>query len=49
MLQWGHTQYSTKISISTDLYNFYNEKIYCNIDIGLKISIGTIDQSQNSE
>lgn len=47
MLQWGHTQFSTKIFISRDLYNFYNEKVYCDIDTELKINTGTIDQSQN--
>lgn len=51
MLQWGYTQFSTdnEIFISKDLDNFYNEKVNCDIDTALKISIGTIDQSQNAE
>lgn len=52
MLQWGNTQCTTDttdINISNKLYNFYNEKVCCDINAGLQISVGTIDQSQNSE
>lgn len=48
MLQCIATNYSSQISIPEQLFDFYNSKVCCDVDSGINICFGTIDQANNS-
>ncbi|KAK0073807.1 hypothetical protein PV326_013046, partial [Microctonus aethiopoides] len=49
MLQLVNNLYGVECETLKQLYDFYENKVCCDVDKALTISIGTIDQSQNPD